>query len=134
MLCFLLFLTAYTASDKCILYNLIYSHRFLNKIIPFKFCSYMSMRFGNQFLLKIPSDMYHTKAHHGTFQALIYIFSKAYKHIWHAFLSETWKLNIPPKTSLSKLSRKWFGDPGQATPFMDLPKKTVSIISAKKYF
>ena len=35
---------------------------------------------------------------------------------------------------LSKLGRKWFNDLGQAMPFMDLPKETISIISAEKYF
>lgn len=76
-LSFLFFLTAYTVFYKYVLYTLIYSQRFLNLKIPFKFCSvYTFMRFGNLSLFKISSIIYCTDAHHGTFQALFYIFQK----------------------------------------------------------
>lgn len=71
------FLTAYTVFCKYILYTLICSQRFFNKVILFKFCSvYTFMRFGNQRLFKISSIVYCTDAHHGTYQALFYIFQK----------------------------------------------------------
>lgn len=41
--------------------------------------------------------------------------------------------NIPPEMLLSKLSSKYFRGLGQAIPFIDLPKKTVSTVSPKKY-
>lgn len=130
----LFFLIDYTVFYKCILYNPIYSPRVLNKVTSFKFCSiYTSMRFANQCLLKISPIMYHTDAHHRTFQALFYIFQKHISISDMCFCMRHENLTYP-KMFLSKLSRKWFSDLGQAMPFMDLPKKTVSIISTKKYF
>lgn len=109
----------------------------LNKVIPFKFCSIYRCLWdlGTNFLFKISQSMYHIEAYNETFQALFYIFQKYINTSDMCFyMRHEDCLTHPKKMFLSKLSRKCFSDLGQAIPFIDLPKKTVSIIATKKYF
>lgn len=91
----------------------------------------MSISFGEGPAFLKSQSMYHRDVCNGSFQDLFYV---SQKHINMSDMCFYMRHeNIPPEMLLSKLSSKCFRDLGQAIPFIDSPRKTVSTVSTKKY-